>query len=125
MFLKAGGLGFVMEKYYFKSVPDKSRPKESILVPRYCAKKGEELVKLVIEAKTPLELAEVFSKYSYLDDKVFNSALDLSERTSGTKKSLEMQDGLYFLNYLNYIKEGNHITPDEAYNLSKEVVDAI
>jgi hypothetical protein len=102
----------------FKEYKYKTNPQRGVKVPLDCAIKGEELVGNSIKAQTPLELAEVFSKYSFLNngvgDKLFNKALDLSERTLYTSKNLATQDNLYFLNFIDYTLNENAITQNEA-----------
>ena len=101
-------------KYYIY----KANSNKGIKVPLECAVKGEELVRDTIKAKSPLELAEVFSVYSYMNseigDRIFYYALDMSERTAHTLKSLETQDNLYFLNLLDYAKNKGLITSEYA-----------
>jgi hypothetical protein len=98
-----------MEKYIFKS-----QPNEYIIIPSIAAREGEELVKRIIEAKTPLELADVFNENKFLGDKVFSKALDLSERTANAERGLVLQDGIYFLNYITYEEKSGIIDAKRA-----------
>ena len=116
------------DKDKLKQYTFKTNPKRGIAVPLDCAVQGEELVWSAIKAQTPLELAELFSnpKYSYLNgdvgDKMFNDALDLSERTLDTQKSLKVQDNLYFFNFINYAKNEKAITPEWADSAVQEIL---
>jgi hypothetical protein len=109
-----------MTKYIFKSKPD-----EHISIPRIAAKQGEELVKSIIGAKTPSDLADIFNKNKYLGDSVFNKALDLSERNASEEWGLVLQDGIYFLNYLNYAEKSGIIDTKKARHDIKYIIEGL
>lgn len=60
------------------------------------------LVNKIRKAKTPEEVGEIFYTHPYLDDRIFYSALDLTEKNKESKDSRRISAGIHLLAYMDY-----------------------
>jgi hypothetical protein len=133
MFLKVWRVGFNMDIGMFRKFKvkmDLLDIKNIELSHRY-KDYASDLVKKVVNATSPQELAAVFdcvdNEYltSFMNGRMFYNALGVSPQNTDSEYAMQVKEGIYRLTLLDFCRRGNLISKDLADKTATKIVKSI